>query len=122
MLSIRTIPLLMKIAAKLDTTPIIEKMKGLDVYNETKNDDGTVTRELDREKVGLLGVEVFAELIPQLGKVADDLPQLVAAYKNISIEDALDLDAVEVLKEIAADTGVVNFFKSALQKKVEQGH
>lgn len=121
MLSIRTIPLLMKIAAKLDTTPIIEKMKGLDVYNETKNDDGTVTRELDREKVGLLGVEVFAELIPQLGKVADDLPQLVAAYKNISIEDALDLDAVEVLKEIAADTGVVNFFKSALQKKVEQG-
>lgn len=121
MLSIRTIPLLMKIAAKLDTTPIIEKMKGLDVYNEIKNDDGTVTRELDREKVGLLGVEVFAELIPQLGKVADDLPQLVAAYKNISIEDALDLDAVEVLKEIAADTGVVNFFKSALQKKVEQG-
>lgn len=121
MLSIRTIPLLMKIAAKLDTTPIIEKMKGLDVYNETKNNDGTVTRELDREKVGLLGVEVFAELIPQLGKVADDLPQLVAAYKNISIEDALDLDAVEVLKEIAADTGVVNFFKSALQKKVEQG-
>ena len=121
MLSIRTIPLLMKIAAKLDTTPIIEKMKGLDVYNETKNDDGTVTRELDREKVGLLGVEVFAELIPQLGKVADDLPQLVAAYKNISIEDALDLDAVEVLKEIAADTGVVNFFKSALQKKAEQG-
>lgn len=121
MLSIRTIPLLMKIAAKLDTTPIIEKMKGLDVYNETKNDDGTVTRELDREKVGLLGVEVFAELIPQLGKVADGLPQLVAAYKNISIEDALDLDAVEVLKEIAADTGVVNFFKSALQKKVEQG-
>lgn len=121
MLSIRTIPLLMKIAAKLDTTPIIEKMKGLDVYNETKNDDGTVTRELDREKVGLLGVEVFAELIPQLGKVADDLPQLVAAYKNISIEDALDLDAVEVLKEIAADTGVVSFFKSALQKKVEQG-
>lgn len=121
MLSIRTIPLLMKIAAKLDTTPIIEKMKGVDVYNETKNDDGTVTRELDREKVGLLGVEVFAELIPQLGKVADDLPQLVAAYKNIPIEDALDLDAVEVLKEIAADTGVVNFFKSALQKKVEQG-
>ena len=119
MLSIRTIPLLMKIAAKLDTTPIIEKMKGVDVYNETKNDDGTVTRELDREKVGLLGVEVFAELIPQLGKVADDLPILVAAYKNIPIEDALDLDAMEVLKEIVTDTGVMSFFKSALQKKVE---
>ena len=53
MLSIRTMPLLMKIAAKLDITPIVEKLKGVDIYNETQNDDGTVTRELDREKVGL---------------------------------------------------------------------
>ena len=120
MLTIRTIPLLMKIAAKLDATPIIEKMKDVDVYNETISDGGTITRELDREKVGLLGIEVFAELIPQLGKVADDLPPLVAAYKNIPIEDALNLDAVEVLKEIFTDTGVTSFFKSALQKKVEQ--
>lgn len=121
MLSIRTMPLLMKIAAKLDTKPIIERLKDMDVFSETQNDDGTVTRELDREKVGLLGVEVFAEVVPQLGKVADDLPPLVAAYKNISIEDALDLDAVEVLKEIATDTGVMSFFKSALLKKVGQG-
>ena len=121
MLSIRTMPLLMKIAAKLDTKPIIERLKDMDVFSETQNDDGTVTRELDREKVGLLGVEVFAEVIPQLGTVADDLPPLVAAYKNISIEDALDLDAVEVLKEIATDTGVTSFFKSALLKKVGQG-
>ena len=71
MLSIRTMPLLMKIAAKLDTKPIIERLKDIDVFSETQNDDGTVTRELDREKVGLLGVEVFAEVIPQLGKVAD---------------------------------------------------
>lgn len=119
MLSIRTMPLLMKIAAKLDTKPIIERLKDMDVFSETQNDDGTVTRELDREKVGLLGVEVFAEVVPQLGKVADDLPPLVAAYKNISIEDALDLDAMEVLKEIVTDTGVMSFFKSALQKKVE---
>lgn len=119
MLSIRTMPLLMKIAAKLDITPIVEKLKGVDIYNETQNDDGTVTREFDREKVGLLGFEVITELIPQLGKVADELPLLVAAYKNISIEDALDLDAIEVLKEIVADTGVMSFFKSALQKKVE---
>ncbi len=122
MLSIRTMPLLMKIAAKLDITPIVEKLKGVDIYNEAQNDDGTVTRELDREKVGLLGFEVITELIPQLGKVADELPLLVAAYKNISIEDALDLDAVEVLKEIVADTGVMSFFKSALQKKVEPAH
>ena len=119
MLSIRTMPLLMKIAAKLDTKPIIERLKDMDVFSETQNDDGTVTRELDREKVGLLGVEVFAEVVPQLGKVADDLPPLVAAYKNISIEEALDLDAVGVLKEIVTDTGVMSFFKSALQKKVE---
>lgn len=119
MLSIRTMPLLMKIAAKLDITPIVEKLKGVDIYSETQNEDGTVTRELDREKVGLLGFEVITEVMPQLGKVADDLPALVAAYKNIPIEDALDLDAMEVLKEIVTDTGVMSFFKSALQKKVE---
>ena len=119
MLSIRAMPLLMKIAAKLDITPIVEKLKGVDIYSETQNEDGTVTRELDREKVGLLGFEVITEVMPQLGKVADDLPILVAAYKNIPIEDALDLDAMEVLKEIVTDTGVMSFFKSALQKKVE---
>ena len=121
MLSIRTMPLLMKIAGKIDTKPIIEKVGDIDVYSEVENEDGTVTRELDREKVGALGVKVIAELLPQLGKVADDLPPLVAAYKNIPIEEANDLDAIEVLKEIASDTGIVNFFNLALQKKVEQG-
>lgn len=122
MLSIRTMPLLMKIAAKLDTTPIIEKLKSVDIYDEKATEDGGVSFELNREKVGVFGAEILAEIIPQLGKIADDLPPLVAAYKNISVEEALDLDALEVLKEIISDTGVTSFFKSALQKKVEPGH
>lgn len=118
MLTIRTMPLLMKIAAKLDIKPIIEKLKTADIFDELK-DKESVTKQLNKEKIGLLGAEVITDILPQLGKVADDLPPLIAAYKNISIEEAYNLDAAEVINEIIHDDGILNFFKTALRKKVE---
>lgn len=118
MLTIRTMPLLLKIAAKLDLQPVIDRLKTADIFDEVKSGEEAV-KQLNREKLGLLGAEIITEILPQLGKIADDIPPLVAAYKNISVEEAYNLDAIEVIKEIINDEGIVSFFKTALQKNVE---
>lgn len=120
MLTIKTMPMLLKIVAKLDMKPIIEKLKEVDIFDEPA-DAADAMRQLSKEKVATLAFEMLSELTPQLGRIADDLPPLVAAYKNITIAEAEQLDAAEVINEIIHDEGVTTFFKRALRKKVEQG-
>lgn len=119
MLTIKTMPMLLKIVAKLDMKPVIEKLKAADIFDEP-TDAADAMRQLSKEKVATLAFEMLAELTPQLGRIADDLPPLVAAYKNIPIAEAEQLDAAEVINEIIHDEGVTTFFKRALRKKVEQ--
>ena len=121
MLKISVLPHLLKIVSKLDIKPAIAVLKGLDIFEnvEGKGKDA-VKNELTREKLGILASEIFAELTPQLGKIADDIPPLVAVYKGVSVEEAMELDATEVINEIMNDEGIISFFKRALQKKVEQ--
>lgn len=120
MLTIGAMPILLKIVGKLDIMPIIERLKKADIFEDTDGTEGAL-KQLSKEKVGLLGAEVLMEITPQLGKIADDLPQLVAAYKGVSVEEANKLDAAEVINEIINDDGVKGFFARALRKKVEQG-
>lgn len=120
MLNVGTMPILLKIVAKLDIEPIIERLKGVDIFEDAESAEGAL-KQLSKEKLGILGAEVFAEIAPQLGKIADDLPQLVASYKDITVEEAKKLDAAEVINEIINDDGVTSFFKRALRKKAEQG-
>lgn len=119
MLNIATLPLLLKIIAKLNMSPIIEKLKTVDIFEDAK-DAKDAKKQLSREKVGVVAMEIFAEITPQLGKIADDLPELVAAYKGVSIEEAKKLDAAEVINEIINDEGILSFFSRALRKKVER--
>ena len=56
----------------------------------------------------------------KLGKIADDIPPLVAAYKGVSTDEASKLDAAEVIDEIIHDEGIVNFFAKALRRKAGQ--
>ena len=120
MLTIGAMPILLKIVGKLDIKPIVEKLKNLDIFEEPK--DGENARaQLSKEKLGVLAFEILGEITPQLGKIADDLPPLVAAYKGITVEEAKKLDAAEVINEMIYDDGVKNFFKVALRKKTAQG-
>lgn len=120
MLTIKTMPMLLKIVGKLDIKPIVPALKNLDIFEEP-TDKKDAMKQLSREKVGVLACEIFAELTPQLGKIADDIPPLVAAYYDISLEEACKRDAAEVINDIINDEGIVSFFKRALRKKVEQG-
>lgn len=120
MLTIGTMPILLKIIGKLDIKPVVEKLKNIDVFEETENAEEAV-KQLSKEKVGSLAMEVLTEVTPQLGKIADDLPQLVAAYKDVSIKEANKLDAAEIINELINDEGIKSFFSRALRKKSEPG-
>ena len=122
MLTIGTMPIMLKIVGKLDIKPIIPMLKNLDIFEEPTDaeDAKDALKKLSKEKVGVLACEVLAEITPQLGKIADDLPPLVAAYKGISVAEAQKLDAAEVINELVNDEGVRSFFKRALRKKAGQ--
>ncbi len=121
MLSIKTVPQLFKIIAKLDTKPIVERLKNVDVWDDTETDEnGNSVKKLSEEKVGLLIFEIVSEITPQLGKIGTDIPEFVALYKGVSVEEAEKLDLAEVVNELINDDGVVNFFKNALKKRAEQ--
>lgn len=120
MLTIKAMPILLKIVGKLDIKPVTAMLKDLDIFEEPKDKKHAIA-QLNKEKAGVLAMEIFAELTPQLGKIADDLPPLVAAYYDISIEEAEKRDAAELINDIIHDEGIVSFFKRALRKKVEQG-
>lgn len=121
MFNIKALAVLMKITAKLDFTDTINKLKNLDIFTEAKN-PADAAKQLTKEKAAVIGTEVISSLLPQLDNVSKFLPELVAAYKNVSLEEAEQLDAFETLKEIFGDTGIRSFFKTALRKKVEQKH
>lgn len=118
MLTIGAMPILLKAVGKLDIKPIIEKLKNLDIFEEPKDGENALV-QLSKEKVGMLAFEILSEITPQLGKIADDLPPLVAEYKGVTLEEAKNLNAAEVINEMICDDGVRNFFKIALRKKAE---
>lgn len=118
MLTIKTIPVLMKIVGKLDLKPLIDVLRELDIFKDPENAEDAA-KQLSKEKLGIVACEAVAALTPQLEKIADDLPPLVAAYKEISVEEAEKLDAVEVLGEIIHDKGITSFFERLLRKKEE---
>ena len=106
MLTIGTMPILLKIVGKLDITPVIERLKGVDIFEDSDSAEGAL-KQLSKEKVGILGAEILTD---------------IAAYKGVSLEEANKLDAAEVINEFINDDGIVNFFKNALRKKAGQEH
>lgn len=119
MLTIGTMPILLTIVSKLDLTPIMDAMKDIDIFNgaETKTD---ALSQLKGEKMATFIAELFAAVAPQLGKIAEDIPVLVAAYKDISVDEAKKLDLADTFAEIYADEGIRTFFTRALRRKAEQ--
>jgi len=118
MLNIKTMPLLLKIVSRIDIAPVIERVKSLDVFKDSKNPQEALT-QLKSDKAVEVAAEVLAAIMPQFDKIADYIPELVAAYKNITVTEAEQLDAAEVINEIIFDDGIKSFFSRALRRKVE---
>lgn len=108
MLNIKSLPILLKIVSKLDMLPIVEKLKELDIFKDTK-DPQEALNQLKGEKMMEAGFEVLSVLTPQLEKIADFIPELAAAYKEITVEEAEKLDALALISEIINDEGIKAF-------------
>lgn len=113
MLTIGATPALLTIISKIDLKPVIAKLQELDIFDE-KQDAPT------GEQLAMMFAEMFTAIAPQLGKIADDIPRFVAAYKGISIEEANKIDLGEFINEIKNDEGIKNFFITALKRRAEQ--
>lgn len=119
MLSIKALGLLMKITSRLDLKDVITELRSLDIFKEAKSAE-EAKAQLSKEKLSEVALVGVNALLPQFDVIGEFLPELVAAYKNISIEEAEQADALEVVTEIMSDEGIISFFKTALRKKVEQ--
>lgn len=119
MLTIGATPVLMTIISKLDLKPVMEVLKGLDIFNDAEN-KADALKQLHGDEMATLIAELFSALAPQLGNIAEDIPKFVAAYKGVSTENAEKLDLADVVGEIYSDEGIRTFFTRALRKKAEQ--
>lgn len=121
MINLKAITVLMRITAKLDLKPALDELQKLDIFEAT-NDKEVAIAQLNAENAYKIAVSVLPALMPQLDIVADFLPQLVAAYKHISVTEAEEVDAIETLKEICTDEDLRAFFSIALRKKAGLKH
>lgn len=119
MLTIGVTPILLTIISKLDLNPLIAALKNLEIFDGATNKDEALA-QLSGEKLATVAAEMFAAVAPQLGKIANDIPEFVALYKDVSVEEAKKLDLAEVMNELLSDDGIRSFFTRALRKKAEQ--
>lgn len=112
-MKLKVLPILFNILGKLDIEGIINKLKNLDIFDEGQT---SITESQKTE----LGLAIIAEIIPQLGKISNDIIPLISTYKGVSEEEAAELDIVDVLKEFFSNEPIMGFLSKALQKKVEQ--
>ena len=118
MLNIKSMQILLRITSRLDLTPVIDTLKEADIFAEAKTKEDALA-QLTTEKAGELAITAISALLPQLDTVADFLPDLAAAYKGITPEEANSLDAFAVLDEIIHDEGMTAFFKRLLHDKAK---
>lgn len=112
MLKISMIPVMTRMIANIDLRPIIAEIKELSIFDEKK----TPTKEQNIE----FAFQLFSVLAPQLDKIGADIPEFVSLYKGVPIAEANEMDIAEIIKDLSAEKGIIDFFERALQKKVEQ--
>ena len=118
MLKIKVLIPAAKIAKKIDVDSIMKKLASLDCFTVKKGEKIDIKKQL-AEHGTEIGLAIIPELINIAADVAEDLPELVAAYKGITPAEAAELDAIEEIKGLAKDAGILDFFASALKKKSE---
>jgi hypothetical protein len=106
------IPVMTRIIANIDLKPVIKEIKECNVFDEKEKP----TKEQNIE----FAFQLFSVLAPQLDKIGADIPEFVSLYKGVSIAEANEMDITEIIKDLSSEKGIVDFFKRALQKKVEQ--
>ena len=62
-----------------------------------------------------VGADLMMQIISKAHKAEQEIYAFVAETKNISAKEAENIDLIQFIKDMASDTGVMNFFKSAVK-------
>lgn len=62
-----------------------------------------------------VGADLMMQIVAKAHKAEQEIYAFVAEVKGITPQEAEKVDLVQFIKEIAADAGVINFFKSAVK-------
>ena len=62
-----------------------------------------------------VGADLMMQIISKAHKAEQEIYAFVAETRGITPQEAEKVDLVQFIKEMASDTGVVNFFKSAVK-------
>lgn len=89
-----------KILAKLDADKLFAEIRAI------KNAD-------TEEGKGKLGEVLIGACVKNLAAIADDLIELCALYKKITVEEAGEQNPITVIKEIIGEVGFSDFLSSA---------
>lgn len=119
MLKIKVLIPAAKIIKKIDVDSVTKKLAALDCFAVKKGEKIDFKKQL-AEHGTEIGMAIMPELINIAADVAGDLPELIAAYKGITVKEAAELDAIEEIKGLAKDAGIFDFFASALKNKSEE--
>ena len=111
MLKISMIPVMTRMIANIDLRPAIAEIKNINVFDEKEKPTS--------EQYFEFAFQLFSVIAPQLDKIGADIPEFVSLYKGVSIAEANEMDISEIIKDLSTEKGIIDFFKRALQKKVE---
>lgn len=89
---------LISMSAIIDKMEIKEQLKNMEV--------NTGNEEKDKEE---LGKELIILLISKLYKAKDEIYELIAGYKGITIEEAKKVEIIPIIKELFGIDGVSSF-------------
>ena len=112
-MKVESLPILLNMVSKIDLNGIIEDIKGLNLKSSNLN-------EMSDSSKAELGLMIVNRLLPQLGNISEYIIPLVAILKNVSQEEAKELDLLEVVKDLLNNQKLVSFFSSALKNKIGQ--
>lgn len=61
-----------------------------------------------------IGADLMMQIVRKAYKAESEIYAFVAETKGISAKEAENVDLIKFVKELVSDSGVINFFKSAV--------
>lgn len=71
----------------------------------------------DQEEVG---ADLIMQIVSKAHRAEKEIYSFVAEIKDITPQEAADIDLIQFVRELLNDVGVVNFFKSAVISKAQE--
>lgn len=90
---------------------IIRKLGAKEFLEEYRSID--LEQEDAQEQLGFKTIELLCE---NLERCADDILELCAAYKNVTVEEMATQDPLAVISELLQEDGLGNFIKPLLAR------